>query len=98
MEGAAAGTVEALGMVETRGLIGAVEAADAMCKTARVRLVRYERIDGALVTVLVRGPLGEVESAVEAGSRAAARVGSLHARHVIPAPEPQLESPIASRR
>jgi ethanolamine utilization protein EutM len=86
---------EALGLVETRGLIGAVEAADAMCKTALVRLVRYERISGALVTVAVRGDVGSVEAAVEAGSRAAARVGELVARHVIPAPDSQLESTIA---
>jgi len=84
-------------MIETRGFVGAVEAADAMCKTARVRLVRYERIEAGLVTVLVRGPLAEVEAAVEAGARAAARVSGLHARHVIPAPEPQLEPPIGGR-
>ena len=83
-------------MVETRGFVGAVEAADAMCKTARVRLVRYERIEGALVTVLVRGPLAEVEAAVDAGALAASRVGAVHARLVIPAPEPQLERPIAA--
>jgi microcompartment protein CcmL/EutN len=88
--------IEALGMVETRGFVGAVEAADAMCKTARVRLVRYERIDGALVTVLVRGPLAEVEAAVDAGARAAAKVGAVHARIVIPRPEPQLERPIVA--
>lgn len=86
---------EALGLVETRGLVGAVEAADAMCKTARVRLVRYERIEGALVSVLVRGDVGSVEAAVEAGARAAARVGRLIARHVIPAPDPQIETPLA---
>jgi ethanolamine utilization protein EutM len=85
----------ALGMVETRGLVGAIEAADAMCKAARVDLVRYERIWGARVTVSVRGDVGSVEAAVEAGARAAARVGELLARHVIPAPDPQLESPLA---
>ena len=82
---------EALGLVETRGLIGAVEAADAMCKTAHVRLTRYEVTTDALVTVAVRGPLGEVEAAVAAGARSAARVGELLARHVIPAPELELE-------
>lgn len=86
---------EALGMVESRGLVGAVEAADAMCKTANVRLVRYERIAGGLVTVSVRGGVADVDAAVEAGSRAAARVGALVARHVIPAPDPQLEQPLA---
>jgi ethanolamine utilization protein EutM len=91
---------EALGMVETRGFVGAVEAADAMCKAARVRLVRYESIQGALVTVLVRGPVAEVEAAVAAGVRAADRVGRVLASHVIPAPEFQIEQPLAgpSRR
>jgi microcompartment protein CcmL/EutN len=82
---------EALGLIETRGFIGAVEAADAMCKAARVRLTRYEVTRDALVTVVVRGSLGEVEAAVAAGARSAARVGELLMRHVIPAPEPQLE-------
>ncbi len=86
---------EALGMVETRGWVGAVEAADAMCKTALVRLVRCEVTSDALVTVAVRGDVGSVEAAVEAGARAASRVGELLARHVIPAPHAQLEDPIA---
>jgi ethanolamine utilization protein EutM len=90
--------IEALGLIETRGFVGAVEAADAMCKTARVRLVRYEVVEGALVTVLVRGPLAEVEAAVAAGAVAAARAGTVFARHVIPRPEPQLEEPIATSR
>jgi ethanolamine utilization protein EutM len=89
---------EALGLVEARGLVGAIEAADAMCKTAHVRLVRYEVVQGALVTVVVRGAVGEVEAAVEAGVRAAARVGEVFASHVIPAPEPQLEAPLAGPR
>jgi microcompartment protein CcmL/EutN len=83
---------EALGLIETRGFIGAVEAADAMCKAAHVRLARYEVTRDARVTVIVRGSLGEVEAAVAAGARSAARVSELLARHVIPAPEPQLES------
>ena len=82
---------EALGLIETRGLVGAVEAADAMCKAANVRLTRYEVTRDALVTVVVRGALGEVEAAVAAGARAAARVSRLVTRHVIPAPESQLE-------
>lgn len=90
--------IEALGLVETRGFIGAVEAADAMCKTAQVRLVRYEVVSDARVTVIVRGSVGEVEAAVEAGARAAARVGEVLAKHVIPAPEGQLEAPIAGPR
>lgn len=85
-------------MVETRGWIGAVEAADAMCKAARVRLDRYEVTTDALVTVIVRGPLAEVEAAVAAGARSAERVGELLRRHVIPAPEPQLEDRILARR
>jgi ethanolamine utilization protein EutM len=82
---------EALGLIETRGWVAAVEAADAMCKTANVRLTRFETTRDALVTVVVRGALGEVEAAVQAGARAAQRFGEVLARHVIPAPEPQLE-------
>jgi ethanolamine utilization protein EutM len=89
---------EALGMVESRGWVAAVEAADAMCKAARVRLVRYEVTRDALVTIVIRGELGEVEAAVAAGHAAAARLGQVLVRHVIPAPEPQLESPIAGPR
>jgi microcompartment protein CcmL/EutN len=87
---------EALGMVETRGWVGAVEAADTMCKTAGVRLARYEVTRDTLVTVIVRGPLAEVEAAVAAGASSAERVGELLTRHVIPAPEPELEDVILS--
>ena len=76
-------------------MVPAVEAADAMCKTAGVRLTRYEVTRDALVTVTVRGSLGEVEAAVAAGAAAAARKGEVVARHVIPSPEAQLEKPIA---
>lgn len=86
---------EALGLIETRGLIGAIEAADAMCKTAQVRLVRYEKISSAYVTVAVRGDVGSVWAAVDAGAAAAARVGELVARHLIPAPDAQLEETLA---
>ncbi len=79
-------------MVETRGFVGAVEAADAMCKAARVRLSHYEVTRDARVTVIVRGSLGEVEAAVAAGARSAGRIGELLRQHVIPAPEPQLET------
>jgi microcompartment protein CcmL/EutN len=89
---------EALGLVETRGFVPAAEAADAMCKTARVRLVRYDLTRGARVTVLVRGPVAEVEAAVAAGRAAAARLGEVLTSHVIPAPDPQLEQPIAGPR
>jgi len=81
-------------MVEARGWVAAVEAADAMCKAARVRLVRYEVTRDALVTVIVRGPLAEVEAAVAAGSRSGERVGEIVTQHVIPAPDPQLEGAI----
>jgi ethanolamine utilization protein EutM len=86
---------DALGLVETRGMIPAVEAADAMCKAARVQLTRCEVTRDAMVTVALRGALGEVEAAVAAGAAAAARKGEVLARHVIPAPEGQLEERIA---
>jgi ethanolamine utilization protein EutM len=85
-------------MIETRGWVGAVEAADAMCKAARVRLERYEVTTDALVTVVVRGALADVEAAVAAGAHSAQRVGELLTRHVIPAPEPQLETPLLRAR
>ncbi len=88
---------QALGLVEAKGFIPAVEAADAMCKAARVRLVRYEVTRGALVTVTVRGALGEVEAAVAAGGAAAGRKGEVLARHVIPAPDEQLEGTMAGQ-
>ena len=88
-------TKQALGLVETRGLVGAIEAADAMCKTAQVRLVRYEVTAAALVTVAVRGDVAEVEAAVEQGAHAAARVGELLTKHVIPAPDGQMEDSLA---
>jgi microcompartment protein CcmL/EutN len=81
----------ALGLVETRGFTAAVEAADAMVKSARVEIVRYEVVRSALVTVLVRGALAEVEAAVAAGSVRAANVGELIRAHVIPAPDPEIE-------
>ena len=78
-------------MVETRGWVAAVEAADAMAKSARVRLARYDVTRDARVTVLVRGPLADVEAAVAAGSAAAKRVGELLQAHIIAAPDPGLE-------
>lgn len=82
---------QALGMVETRGFTGLVEASDAMVKAARVRLTRYERIGGGYVTTLVRGDVGAVKAAVAAGEQAAARVGELVSAHVIASPDPGLE-------
>lgn len=77
---------KALGMIETRGLIGSIEAADAMIKAADVQLVNQEKIDGGLVTVLVEGDVGAVQAAVDAGKAAARRVGQLISAHVIPRP------------
>ena len=91
-------TGRSLGLVETKGFIAAVEAADAMTKSAKVSIARYEVTRGALVTILVRGELAEVEAAVAAGSAAAAAIGDLRHRHVIPAPAPELESVILTRR
>jgi len=82
---------EALGMVETRGLIGAIEAADAMVKAANVQLAGKENIGSGLVTVMVRGDVGAVKAAVEAGSAAASRVGELYGVHVIPRPHTDVE-------
>lgn len=84
-------TQEALGMVETRGLVAAIEAADAMCKAANVSLIGTERIGSGLVTVMVRGDVGAVKSAVEAGGNNASRLGELVATHVIPRPHEDVE-------
>ena len=84
-------TQEALGMVETRGLTVSIEAADQMCKAANVALVGTEKIGSGLVTVMVRGDVGAVKSAVEAGSAAASRLGELVATHVIPRPHNDVE-------
>lgn len=86
----------ALGMIETRGLVGAVEAADAMCKAAKVTLLGKEISGGGLVTVMVRGEVGAVKAAVEAGSSAARRVGELLSQHVIPRPAGDLEDYLPS--
>ena len=84
-------TQEALGMVETRGLTAAIEAADQMCKAANVALVGTEKIGSGLVTVMVRGDVGAVKAAVESGSAAASRLGELVATHVIPRPHNDVE-------
>ncbi|MBQ3482641.1 MAG: BMC domain-containing protein [Clostridia bacterium] len=78
--------MEALGMVETRGLVAAIEAADAMVKAANVVLIGSEKIGSGLVSVMVRGDVGAVKAAVEAGGAAAARLGEVIATHVIPRP------------
>ncbi len=82
---------EALGMIETRGLVGAIEAADAMVKAANVQLIGKEHVGGGLVTVMVRGDVGAVKAAVEAGSVSAKRVGELVSVHVIPRPHGDVE-------
>jgi len=82
---------EALGMVETRGLVGAIEAADAMVKAANVTLIGKEKIGSGLVTVLVRGDVGAVKASVDAGAAAAKRVGELFSVHVIPRPHADVE-------
>lgn len=82
---------EALGMIETRGLVGAIEAADAMTKSANVVLVGYEKIGSGLVTVMVRGDVGAVKAAVDAGAIAAEKVGEVVSQHVIPRPHTDVE-------
>lgn len=82
---------EALGMVETKGLIGAIEAADAMVKAANVTLIGKETIGSGLVTVMVRGDVGAVKASVDAGAAAAKRVGELVSVHVIPRPHGEVE-------
>jgi ethanolamine utilization protein EutM len=88
---------EALGLIETKGLVGAIEAADAMVKAANVRLIGKEQIGYGLVTVMVRGDVGAVKAAVEAGSEAARRVGELVSVHVIPRPHSDVEELLAKK-
>ena len=84
-------SLEALGIIETRGLVAAIEAADAMLKAANVQLVGTEKIGSGLVSVMVRGDVGAVKSAVEAGQANAARLGEIIATHVIPRPHGDVE-------
>ncbi len=83
--------MEALGMIETRGLVAAIEAADAMVKAANVVLIGSEKIGSGLVSVMVRGDVGAVKAAVEAGGAAAARLGEVIATHVIPRPHADVD-------
>ena len=83
--------LQALGMIETKGLVGAVEAADAMVKAANVNLIGKVHVGGGLVTVMVRGDVGAVKASVEAGGAAAKRVGELVSVHVIPRPHGDVE-------
>lgn len=82
---------EALGMIETKGLVGAIEAADAMVKAANVVLIGYEKIGSGLVTVMVRGDVGAVKASVDAGVAAADAVGEVVSRHMIPRPHSDTE-------
>ena len=85
-------TYDALGMIETRGFAAMVEAADAMAKAAKVDLVGYEKIGGGYVTAVVRGDVAACRAAVEAGSRAARKVGEIISTHVIPRPHGEVDS------
>lgn len=86
--------MEALGMVECFGLVAMIEAADAMVKSANVELVGYEKIDAGLVTAIVRGEVGAVRAAVEAGAEAARKVGTVTATHIIPRPHSEVDDGI----
>ena len=89
---------DALGLIETKGYVGAVEAADAMVKAANVRLIGYQKIGAGLVTVMVRGDVGAVKAAVDAGRVAADRVGEeVVSTHVIPRPHTDVESLLPKR-
>ncbi|GAA0721165.1 propanediol utilization microcompartment protein PduA [Clostridium malenominatum] len=82
---------EALGMIETKGMVGAIEAADAMVKSANVSIVGYEKIGSGLITVMVRGDVGAVKAATDAGAAAAQKVGEVISVHVIPRPHVDTE-------
>ncbi|GMU61255.1 MAG: BMC domain-containing protein [Myxococcales bacterium] len=82
---------DALGMIETKGFVGMVEAADAAVKAAKVELVGYEKIGGGYVTMVVRGDVAAVKAAIEAGARGAERVGELVSTHVIPRPHSNID-------
>ena len=82
---------DALGMIETKGFVGMVEASDAAVKAAKVELVGYEKIGGGYVTMIVRGDVAAVKAAIEAGARGAERVGELVSTHVIPRPHSNID-------
>ncbi len=86
------GQTDALGMIETRGFVGMVEAADAMVKAAKVELVSYEKIGGGYVTAVVRGDVAAVKAATDAGARMAQKIGELVSVHVIPRPHSNVDS------
>lgn len=86
--------MQALGMIECYGLVAMIEAADAMVKAANVELVGYEKVDAGLVTAIVRGEVGAVKAAVDAGAMAARRIGTVTAVHVIPRPHDEIDQGI----
>ncbi|SKC88506.1 BMC domain-containing protein [Maledivibacter halophilus] len=88
---------DALGMIETKGLIGAIEAGDAMVKAANVTLIGYEKIGGGFVTVMIRGDVGAVKAATDAGTAAAQAVGELISTHVIPRPHTEVEGILSKK-
>lgn len=88
---------KALGLVETRGLVGAIEAADAMVKAANVTLIGKEKIGGGFVTVMVRGDVGAVKAATDSGAAAARKVGEVVSVHVIPRPHADIEGILPSK-
>lgn len=88
---------EAIGMIETRGLVGAIEAADAMVKAANVKLTHKAHVGGGYVAVMVRGDVGAVKAATDAGAAAASKVGELKSIHVIPRPHKEVESILTKR-
>ncbi|SDZ09125.1 MULTISPECIES: BMC domain-containing protein [Tindallia] len=88
---------QALGLVETKGLVGAIEAGDAMVKAASVTIEGFEKIGFGLVTVMVRGDVGAVKAATDAGAEAARAVGELHSVHVIPRPHSEVERAILKK-
>ena len=89
--------MQAIGMIETKGLVGAIEAADAMTKSANVELIGYEKIGSGLVTVMVRGDVGAVKASVDAGAVAAEKVGEIVSKHVIPRPHTDVERILPKR-
>jgi len=89
--------LQALGMVETRGVVGLIEAADAMCKAAKVELVGWDRVGAGMCTAFVRGDVAAVKAAVDAGASAASRVGEVVSVHVIPRPHDDLDQAIPAK-
>ena len=89
--------MQALGMVETRGLVALIEASDAMCKAASVELVGWDRVGSGMVTAFVRGDVAAVKASVDAGAAAAAKVGEVVAVHVIPRPHEELDHAIPKK-